>query len=324
MRQKLLHIFFLVFLCVGFLSAQPITVKAKIDSTQMWIGNQTAFRFEVVQSPNQKVILPIFSDTIVGALEIVQQQKLDTVKLNDTRIQVNAHYVVTSFQDSLIYVPQYPFVVGKDTIWSNSASIKVIQPFKIDTASHTIADIKPVFKPNFNWGEFFKKVVLISVVVGLIVLLILLLLKFTGRKTIFNTEKPKPIIPAYVEALDKLDKIKNEKTWQRGRIKEYHTELTDVVRYYIERAFNINSLELTSEEILQKTQFLKFDKPAAYDGLKQMLQLADLVKFAKWSPTPSDNELSLLNAYLFVNQTKVEVVQPVEEKQEEVNNQEVE
>lgn len=321
MRNRLLHIFFLLFSIVGFLNAQPITVKAKIDSTQMWIGNQTALRFEVVQSPNQKVNLPIFSDTIVGALEIVQQQKLDTVKLQENRIQVNAHYIVTSFQDSLIYVPQYPFIIGKDTVWSNSASIKVVQPFKIDTTSHEIADIKPVFKPNFNWSEFFKKVALISVVVVLIVLLIILLLKFTGKKTIFSVEKPRPMVPAYVEALDKLDRIKNEKTWQRGRIKEYHTELTDVVRYYIERAFNINSLELTSEEILQKTQFLKFDKPAAYDGLKQMLQLADLVKFAKWIPTPSDNELSLLNAYLFVNQTKVEEVQKVEGKPEEDNQE---
>ncbi|VBB45298.1 conserved exported hypothetical protein [uncultured Paludibacter sp.] len=318
MKHSFLYIFLFFLSGVGLLNAQPITVKAKMDSTQMWIGNQTALRFEVVQSPKQKVNFPLFSDTIVGALEIVQQQKLDTVKLSADKIQVNAHYVVTSFHDSLIYVPEYPFVSGNDTAWSNSTSIKVIQPFKIDTTSNVIADIKPVFKPKFNWAEFFKKFLLVSLVIALVVLLFFLVRRFKGKKPIFVTEKSKSIIPAHVEALEKLDKIKNEKIWQQGRIKEYHTELTDVIRNYIERAFNINSMEITSEEILQKMQFLKADKPAAYDGLKQILQLADLVKFAKWNPATTENELSLLNAYLFVNQTKVEEIKPLDEIKEEI------
>ena len=320
MKNRLLHTFFLILSAIGLLSAQSVVVKAKMDSTQMWIGNQTALHFEVIQSPNQKVILPIFSDTIVGALEIVQQQKLDTVKLSADKIQVNAHYVVTSFHDSLVYVPQFPFVQGKDTVLSNSLSLKVIQPFKIDTASNAITDIKPVFKPKFNWWQFFKNSMLIALVLALAVLLFFLIRKFMGKKTIFLPEKPKPNVPAYVEALERLDKIKNEKAWQYGRIKEYHTELTDVVRNYIEQAFNVNSMEITSGEILQKMMFLKADKPAAYDGLKHILQTADLVKFAKWTPSIGDNELSLLDAYLFVNQTKIEDTKPLEEVLENTEN----
>lgn len=320
MRHKLLHIFILLLTSIGFLSAQSVTVKAKIDSTQIWIGSQTAIHFEVIQSPNQKITLPIFSDTIVSALEIVQQQKLDTVKLSADKIQVNAHYVVTSFHDSLIYIPQFPFLEGKDTVLSNSLSLKVIQPFKIDTASNAITDIKPVFKPKFNWWQFIKNSMLIALVLVLAVLLYFLIRKFIGKKTVFVTEKPKPNVPAYVEALEKLDKIKNEKAWQYGRIKEYHTELTDVVRNYIERAFNVNSMEITSGEILQNMLFLKADKPAAYDGLKHILQTADLVKFAKWTPSIADNELSLLDAYLFVNQTKTEDTKPLEEVLENTEN----
>lgn len=321
MKNKLLYISFVLLLSVGFLNAQSVTVKAKMDSTQMWIGNQTSLHFEVVQSPNQKVNFPIFSDTI-GGLEIVQQQKLDTIKLSSDKIQVNASYIVTAFQDSLIYIPPYPFASGKDTVMSNSLSLKVIQPFKIDTASNAITDIKPVFKPKFNWAVFLKNLLLIILVVALAVILFFLIRKFIIKKPIFSAEKPKPVLPAYVEALGKLDKIKNEKAWQHGRIKEYHTELTDVIRNYIERAFNVNSMEITSEEILQKMLFLKPDKPAAYDGLRQILQLADLVKFAKWVPSVNDNELSLVDAYLFVNQTKVEEVKPLEETLENVENAE--
>jgi hypothetical protein len=114
-------------------------------------------------------------------------------------------------------------------------------------------------------------------------------------------------------ALSELDKIKQEKPWQQGRPKEYHTELTDILREYIERVYNVNSMEMTSEEILENLRNLRFEQKNAYLGLKQILQLADLVKFAKWNATPDEHELSLSNAYLFINQTKVEELKPVTE-----------
>ena len=84
------------------------------------------------------------------------------------------------------------------------------------------------------------------------------------------------------------------------------SEITDIIRIYIEKMFNIRSLEMTSDEILDHVQFMKVDRSGAFDALRQILTLGDLVKFAKWNPSPSDNELSLMNAYLFVNQTKIE------------------
>ncbi len=318
--NKLFRFCLLVILLVsvGSIPAQPVMVKAKMDSTQLWIGNQTALTFEVIQKKGQKVRMPVFSDTIAGNLEIVEQAKLDTVKISDENIQVNVRYVVTSFEDSLIYVPQFPYISGTDTSWSNSLSLKVIQPFVIDTASNQLADIKPVFKPAFNWKEFFKQMLLIILLVALAVLLYLLIRKFVMRKPILKTETRKVIVPPHVEALQRLDKIKDEKLWQKGRIKEYHTELTETLRIYIERMFNISSMEMTSEEILSHTNFMKVDKSGAYGALRQILTLADLVKFAKWNPAPNDNEMSLMNAYLFVNQTKVEELKPLDKMAEEM------
>ena len=307
-----------LFLCTEYTSAQPVTVKARMDSTQIWIGEQTALTFEVVQNKGQMVRLPVFSDTIVGNLEIVQQAKLDTVNFSDDKVQVNVKYVVTSFEDSLIYVPPFPYVSGSDTSWSNSLSLKVIQPFVIDTASNTLADIKPVYKPKFNWKAFMQRMLLIFLLIALAVVLYMLIRKFVMRKPILKTETRKVIIPPYIEALQRLDKIREEKLWQKGRFKEYHTELTDTVRLYIERMFNINSMEMTSGEILSHTEFLKVDKSGAYGALRQILTLADLVKFAKWNPAPNDNEMSLMNAYLFVNQTKVEEFKPTDKVTEEI------
>ena len=77
-------------------------------------------------------------------------------------------------------------------------------------------------------------------------------------------------------------------------------------------------MEMTSGEILSHTEFLKVDKSGAYGALRQILTLADLVKFAKWNPAPNDNEMSLMNAYLFVNQTKVEEFKPTDKVTEEI------
>lgn len=305
---------FVAFCAVQSSFGQVVSVQAKLDSTQMWIGNQTALTFEVVQKNNQKVQFPIFSDTIVGNLEIVQQAKRDTLKVSDDNIQINAKYTVTSFEDSLVYIPAFPFVFNGDTTWSNSLSIRVIQPFVIDTASNQLADIKPVYKPPFNWKRFFLRGLLVILLIGLAFVLYLLTKRFMGKKPAVEVAKPKVVISPHDEAFSRLDKLKVQKLWQSGRVKEYHTELTDIIRIYIEKMFNIGSMEMTSDEILNNVRFMKSDKSGAYEALRQMLSLADLVKFAKWNPSPSDNELSMMNAYLFVNQTKIEEVKPLDSK----------
>lgn len=304
-----------LFVAFGFaeeLSAQGVSVKAKIDSTQMWIGNQTALTFEVIQKQNQKVQFPVFSDTIVGNLEIVEQEKRDTLEVSDDDIQVNAKYTVTSFEDSLVYIPEYPFVFNGDTTWSNSLSIRVIQPFVIDTASNQLADIKPVYKPPFNWKRFFLRGLLVMLLIALAIVLYFLIKKLMVKKPAEVEVKPKIVITPHEEAFKRLDRLKEKKLWQSGQIKEYHTELTDIIRIYIEKMFNIGSMEMTSDEILNHVKFMKTDKSAAFNALRQMLTLADLVKFAKWNPSPSDHELSMMNAYLFVNQTKIEEVKPLD------------
>jgi len=302
----------LVFILHSNLWAQKMTVNASLDSTVIWIGNQAHLTFEVSQQPNQKVSMPIFSDSIRG-LSLVEPVKIDTVKSQDGHILVKQHYLVTAFKDSLLYIPPFPFVLNGDTVWSKSLSLKVIQPFKIDTASHSIADIKPVLAPKFNWLNLLFIILLVLLFHGLIILIFAIYKKYFKKQPDLSSKEMKLLLPPYVVALSQLDKIKLEKPWQQGRSKEYHTELTDIVREYIERVFNINSMEMTSEEILEHLKNLKVEQKIAYTGLKQIFQLADLVKFAKWNANPDEHELSLSNAYLFVNHTHVEETKPPEE-----------
>jgi len=320
MRKSLLLLFLLlVTLFHSNLWAQKITVNASLDSTVMWIGNQTHLTFEISQQPNQKVGMPVFSDSIIGGLELVEPVKIDTLKSPDGHILVKQHYLVTAFKDSLLYIPSFPFILNGDTVWSKSLSLKVVQPFKIDTASNAIADIKPVFQPKYNWLNLLFIILIVLAIHGIIILLLFIYRKYIKKTPVLDSKEMKLLLPPYVVALSELDKIKQDKPWQQGRTKEYHTELTDIIREYIERVFSLNSMEMTSEEILEHLRNLRSDQKTAYSGLKQILQLADLVKFAKWNPTTDEHELSLSNAYLFVNQTKVDETKPLEEiKNEEI------
>ena len=320
MRKSLLLLFLLlVTLFHSNLWAQKITVNASLDSTVMWIGNQTHLTFEISQQPNQKVGMPVFSDSIIGGLELVEPVKIDTLKSPDGHILVKQHYLVTAFKDSLLYIPSFPFILNGDTVWSKSLSLKVVQPFKIDTASNAIADIKPVFQPKYNWLNLLFIILIVLAIHGIIILLLFIYRKYIKKTPVLDSKEMKLLLPPYVVALSELDKIKQDKPWQQGRTKEYHTELTDIIREYIERVFSLNSMEMTSEEILEHLRNLRSDQKTAYSGLKQILKLADLVKFAKWNPTTDEHELSLSNAYLFVNQTKVDETKPLEEiKNEEI------
>ena len=139
-----------------------------------------------------------------------------------------------------------------------------------------------------------------------------------------NTEEPidpELLRPADEVALEKLDEIKAQKIWKDGKVKEYQTELTDVVREYIGRRFDVQSTEKTSDETLRAMKPL-IEKDL-FAKLSKMLQLADLVKFAKWHTTPDENEQALTTAYDFVNETKIvesedAVVDSKEEEEEEV------
>lgn len=308
--RKFLFFVTIILFSVYSLHAQKLSVSARIDSTVLRIGDQTKLTFEISQKPNQKVISPLFSDTIVEGLELVELGKNDTVSGKDGNIIVRQNYQVTSFKDSLFYIPPYPFVLNGDTTWSKSLSLKVVQPFKIDTAANTITDIKNVFDAKFDWMGLVKWILLVILILAILAVLFVFIRKYWQKKPIFVTA-PEPALPAHIIALQQLDKLKQEKPWHHGRSKEYHTELTTIVRTYIEQVFEIPSLEMTSDEILENLSDMRKENKEAFVALRQLLQLADLVKFAKWNPTPDEHELSLANSYSFVKLTKVEE-QPAE------------
>ena len=279
-----------------------IIVSASIDSTMLMIGDQTAMHLDVTHEATERVEWPVFGEALQEGIEIIEKSALDTTTLPDGRIVLHQDLMLTSFKDSLFAIEPVAFTSGEDTFWTESMALNVIQPFEVDS-SLAITDIKDIERAPIWWWGIIRWILL---AIGLLLLAIggyyLWRWYQKNRKPEEEVIEPELLRPAEEVALEKLDEIKAQKIWKDGKVKEYQTELTDVVREYIGRRFEVHSTEKTSDETLQAMKPLL--EKDLYGRLKSMLQLADLVKFAKWHTTPDENEQALTTAYDFVNLTK--------------------
>lgn len=279
-----------------------IVVSASIDSTMLMIGDQTAMHLQVTHEANEQVQLPVFGEALQDGIEIVDRSAIDTTTLPDGRLQLSQELMLTSFKDSLFSIAPIAIASGEDTFWTDPMALNVIQPFEVDS-SLAITDIKDIERAPIYWWGIIRWILLVVLSCGLIALGFWLWRKYDKyRKPEEEQIDPELLRPADEVALEKLDEIKAQKIWKDGKIKEYQTELTDVVREYIGRRFGVQSTEKTSDETLRAMKPL-IEKDL-FERLKGMLQLADLVKFAKWHTTPDENESALTTAYDFVNETK--------------------
>lgn len=317
--------------CLTFtLHAQKSTVKATINPSDILIGEQAIIDVEVIAPKGRNIIFPTYQDTLVTGVEVLKMLKPDTVMTEVMKI--SQKYVVTSFDSTLYHIPYMEVIDGADTLRTNDFGFKVSAPQlseqslayleqlknnetdSIDFDKLQISDIKTVQNPPFVWQDYLEYLY--------IPLLILLVLAIIGLGVYFFLRKrkkgyyftPKVILPPHVVALEGLDKLKASKLWQKGQEKEYYTELTDILREYIAGRFNIAAPEMTSDDIISSVDLVT-DTKSTTESLAQILKLADLVKFAKYTPFVNESDLSLVNAYLFVNQTKKEE-QPLEEQKE--------
>ena len=284
-----------------------LIVSATLDSTTLFIGDQTDLHLRAIGEAGEQVTMPVLDKELIPGVEIVDRTIVDTLSLKDGRVQYDQYLTVTSFEDSLFYIAPLPFVNGDDTVWSDGLTLNVVQPFEMDTTDMAITDIKGVYKAPVWWWGIFRWVLLAVLLAGVGVAGYYLITYLQRRKLeeAGNEVVTEPSRPAEEVALEKLDAIKEKKIWQQGQVKEYYTQLTDVVREYIARRFEVSSVEQTSDETLRDIRPLLSERKDLYDQLRKMLTLADLVKFAKWSTTPDENELSLRNAYTFVKETTI-------------------
>jgi hypothetical protein len=284
-------------------------IKASIDSTQILIGEQTKIHLEIASNKNTQLQVPLPTDTIIKGIEVIEISKIDTADIGNNRIQLKYDLLVTSFDSALYLLPPFKLIEGADTAYSNELALKV-STLPVDTETQNFYDIKDIVKPKFVLWDYVGYFLYPLLGLLLLAILVFIIYRLSTKKSLIPFKREEPNLPSHVIALRELEEIKIKKLWQQGQIKEYHSEVTDTLRKYMEKRFSVPALELTSGEILTKLRGVS-DTDFVFDNLKQILILADFVKFAKYQPLPDENELSMMNAFLFVNGTKIEeIVEP--------------
>ncbi len=297
--------------------AQQTLIDVKIDSAAILIGEQTKLHLTLTTDKDKQVQVLIPADTLMRGVEVLERSKPDTTWIENDRMLVKQDVLITSFDSSLYLLPPVLAIDGRDTILSNQVALKVSTvPVNVDKPDE-FADIKDVWKPPFVWSDYYPWIIGILAVLLLMALAYYIVKRIRERKSLIPFAQPeKPKLPPYEQAIKELDEIKQSKLWQQGKEKEYFTSITDTLRRYLVDRFGINAMEKTSAEILDSVKGIDEIVPA-FEKLEQVLKLADFVKFAKFRPLPDENDLSLVNAYFFVNQTKpVEIPTPEEAKDE--------
>lgn len=321
----------LMFLLTAVISqAQEIKIKAELDSSVILIGDQVKLNLQIEYPAQIDIMFPIPSDTLGNTIEIIDRTPIDTLLNSSEKKILSQNFIVTSFDTGYHEIP--PFFFGfrfndmVDSVESNPTALMVYTIPKLDSLMAAIGgpiDIKAPYEAPVTLKEIAPWILGFLLLAGLIFFVTYAIKRKKNNQPLFSLPQ-KPKEPAHIIALRELDRIKAEKIWQKGQVKQYYSELTDALREYIENRFSINALEQTSDETIAAFAYRRdmLDENL-FVNLKKMLKNADLVKFAKFEPLPDDNNLAMVDAYFFVNQTKLEIKQELKPDQKDNDEEEV-
>ena len=280
---------------------------ASLDTTSIRLGEQVQLRLDVTLPKSAKIIWPVFTDSTFSPIEIVRISRVDTIETSrNSYLEYKQMLTITSFDSGYQTVPpiEFDYQMPGDTARLKAVTDSLllhVRTIEVDT-TRAIKDIKAPMQAPLSLEELwpvFAGIAIVGIIAGFIWYY---LWRRKLRKPFFPVIR-RPQLPPWQTAIESLNNLETKKLWQNGRIKEYYTEITDVLRQYLEDQHQIPAMEMISSDIMESldnNDILKLSR----NKIWQVLQLADLVKFAKEMPLPSENELSLANARSFVLETK--------------------
>ncbi|CAA0197352.1 conserved hypothetical protein [Tenacibaculum maritimum] len=294
MKKQIIYIFLLI-TSMGF-SQTPI-IKAKIDTTSIRIGEQ--FLYQISVDKTKHVILPKLEN--LKGLEVVSESKTDTIKNSLIK-----KYILTGFDSGAFYIPQQQVFVKNQAYLTDSLLIN-IATIPIDTTKIKKFPIKGIKGEPYQFIDFQQYLwwfIFAIICIGGILYYFIIKKKKGAEEIVIE-----PSIPPYEEAIQKLHQLDQKLLWQNNKVKRYYSELTEIVRAYIERELKIPALESTTDELINV--LIDFNTTKSIETteetiqkLKKLLQEADLVKFAKSKPLAHEIEDDRKNAENIVNYLK--------------------
>lgn len=279
MKAKILLFLFLI--STGVFS-QTVTVKT--DTTNIRIGEQ--FQFKIYTNDTANVIFPEKIENLKN-LEVVKTLKIDTLKNT-----LSKKYLITGFDSGAFYIPSQQVFIKNRAFLTDSILINVAT-IAVDTTKQKLFPIKAIQSEPLIYDDY-KPYILWAI---LIILLILAIIYYFIKRKKPPTIEEEIIsdLPPFEEAIERLKKLDNKLLWQNNEIKKYYSELTEIVRDYIEKELKVPALEITTHELIEILSDFNETKAIETSNetikkLNALLNEADLVKFAKSTPLSHEIE----------------------------------
>jgi len=298
----------------GISQSSP-SVTSGADITSIRIGEQIKFNINVSIEPTDQVIFP--EGQTFAPLEMVESFATDTLREN-SKLTLLKTYALTQFDSGSYNLPQQKILINEKTFTTDSLRIYV-NTIPVDTIAQQLYDIKDLI--NVDKSSTIPWVLIVSIILGLGVIAGLLYW-FVWRKKKLTDEEKVALLPPYDRAMLELKKLENSKYLIQDEYKQYYSELTDIVRSYLEEDVHISALESTTDQLIEKLEMLKdagnlkLDTDTIYQ-FKKILQTSDLVKFAKSKPSTFAAEQDRKSIELIVTKTKEAIPPPTEEELQE-------
>ncbi len=294
------------------LGVQAQKVQAELKTDQIIMGQQTVFLIEAELPISGILVWPELHDTLTADIEIIRHHAADTLKKDDNLIFVTKKWVVTAWKDGFFPIPPLDFlyISDKDTLQLETRAL-LLQVGGVEVnMEEGYRDIKPIWHIPPGLRQFLPYIIATLLLGGIVY--------WFWRRS--RKQKPEraveklaydPGVPAHIAAISGLETLRRKKLWQKDNAKLHHSELTTIIRIYISRRFGLQAMEMTTAEILEAFSGLNPGREALHI-LKDLLQLADLVKFAKYKPGEESHEnaieqaLKLIQLTMPVNEDKQE------------------
>ena len=314
LKNYLFLILSLGFVTITFAQNTP-KVTSKIDSTTIKIGEQITFEINVEADTTANVVFP--EGQTFTPLEAFDFSEIDTF-LNKDRFRLIKKYALTQFDSGNYVLPRQKILVNEKEFYTDSVSVRV-NDVVVDTTKQGMFDIKEIVEVDKRYGDWTKYLLII---LGILLIVGGLLYWFVFRKKPLTEEEKVALLPPFDRAMLELKKLEESRYLIQSEYKQYYSELTDIVRSYLEEDAHISALESTTEELIEKLELLKDSgsldiEESTIKQFKNVLQTADLVKFAKSKPETKVAETDRSIIEQIVVKTKEGLPEPTEEELQE-------
>ena len=324
MRRHFLFLMATFALLCG-LNAQNVEVEGKVNDTKVQVGKPFTLDLSLKVPYGWFVEWNDFAiDTLSEQIDIIKRGNVERTADADSNVIVKQQLTLMTFDTGQIQVPSVGLTYARsfDDPMRMQAFTDPIDLYSTTITVDTTMAYKPIVEPlaaPIQAREVFPWI-LGALLLVLVCLGIWLLLKRRKTRVDENGNIVRgPVIPPYDKAVDDLKRLREEKMWQSGKVKEYFSSLTDIAREYIEGQFGVNAVEMTTDDILEEIKPLHFKKET-YDKLKDTMEVADLVKFAKYSASTLESDTALSSMTEFVNESYAHY-QEQKAREEALNNQ---